>query len=100
MYYIFSDRVGLEDGDEEAEDCYDSAPESDECDEEINVTQRERERERVAEKQIHRKLFACGTFNISELVREPKQQLCLKPYENGDRCHSFWPTYFIDIIVK
>ena len=38
MYYIFSDRVGLEDGDEEAEDCYDSAPESDECDEEINVT--------------------------------------------------------------
>ncbi len=35
-YFFFSDRVGLED--EEAEDCYDSAPESDDCDEEINVT--------------------------------------------------------------
>ena len=27
-------------------------------------------------------------------------KLCLVPWENGDRCHSFWPTYSIDVIVK
>ena len=46
-------------------------------------------------------IFCLQKTLIYEILTEIDfKQLCLVTQVNGDRCHSFWPTYSINVIIE